>query len=155
MSSDNIFKIFPSSFYISENLLNEKMVLKLQKKSKQIQKKYQKGGSDWRCNTYNTLGTYELNKDKDFKILLNEIEKKTLKFTQELGSNYVYETKESWLNIYKNKDYQEFHFHDNSTFSAVYFLKSSKQCAKLIFENPIEPDKGLACFNPSLASLTN
>ena len=137
---DKIILTFPSSFYISENLLDNNMVLDLQKKSKKIEEQYPKGGENWKCNTYNTLGTFELSNDAHFKILLNKIEEKVFEFTKAHGSNYKYKVKESWLNIYKNNDYQEFHHHSGYTFSAVYFLKSSEKCAKIVFENPTEPD---------------
>jgi len=137
---DKIIMTFPSSFYVSENLLNSNMVLDLQKRAKEIEKKYPKGGENWECNTYNTLGTFELSNDEYFKILLNKIEEKVFEFTKAHGSDYKYKTNVSWINIYKNNNYQELHSHTGSTFSAVYFLKSSEKCAKIIFENPIEPD---------------
>ena len=137
---DKIIQIFPSSFYLSQNLLDNSIVLDLQNKSKEIEKKYPKGDNNWGCDTYNTLGTYELSEDKLFKILLNKIEDKVFQFTKAHGSNYKYKVKESWLNIYKNKNYQEYHYHPDSTFSAVYFLKSSEKCSKIFFENPVEPD---------------
>ena len=137
---DKIIMTFPSSFYVSENLLENKIVLDLQKRSKKIKKQYPRGGKNWICTTYNTCGTFDLLNDEYFKILLNKIEEKVFEFTKAHGSNYKYKTKQSWLNIYKNRDYQEFHHHAGNTFSAVYFLKSSKECAKLIFQNPTEPD---------------
>jgi uncharacterized protein (TIGR02466 family) len=137
---DKIIMTFPSSFYVFENLLDNNMILNLQKRSKEIEKKYPKGGENWKCNTYNTLGTFELSNDAPFKILLDKIEEKVFEFTKAHGSNYKYKIKESWINIYKTNDYQEYHFHPESTFSAVYFLKSSEKCAKIVFENPTEPD---------------
>ena len=137
---NKIIMAFPSSFYVSENLLNNNMVLDLQKKAKEIEKKHPKGGENWKCNTYNTLGTFELSNDAHFKILLDKIEEKVFEFTKAHGSNYKYKIQGSWINIYKTNDYQEFHTHPESTFSAVYFLKSSEKCAKIVFENPTEPD---------------
>jgi uncharacterized protein (TIGR02466 family) len=137
---NKIIMAFPSSFYTSENLLDNNMVLQLQKKSKKIEKQYPKGGENWKSNVYNTLGTFDLSGDKYFKILLDKIEEKVFEFTKSHGSSYKYKIKESWINIYKNKDYQEYHCHPESTFSCVYFLKSSVKCAKIVFENPTEPD---------------
>tara|TARA_R110000737_G_scaffold349461_1_gene385719 strand:- start:26 stop:604 length:579 start_codon:yes stop_codon:yes gene_type:complete len=137
---DKIIQFFPSSFYLAENLMDEHSVLKLQNKSLQIQSQGNKGGDNWLCDTYNTLGAYDLGQDKDFKPLLDTIEDKVFEFTKAHNSNHKYPIKESWLNIYKEKDYQEYHYHADCTFSAVYFLKSNKNCAKIFFENPAEPD---------------
>jgi uncharacterized protein (TIGR02466 family) len=137
---DKIITTFPTSFYISKNILKINEIKLLQKKAKEIEKKYPRGGIDWKCDTYNTLGSYNIHEDKDFKKLIDIIEEKTFEFTKAHGSDFFYKTKESWLNLYKKSDFQDWHTHLNSTFSAVYFLKSNKNCAKIYFENPKEPD---------------
>jgi uncharacterized protein (TIGR02466 family) len=137
---DRIIQFFPSSFYLSENLLENKKIIYLQNKAKEIYKKFDKGGDNWFCKTYNTLGTYDLQSDNDFKIILDKIEDKVFEFTKAHNSDYRYKIKESWLNIYNKEDYQEYHYHADCTFSAVFFLKSNENCAKIFFENPVEPD---------------
>ena len=116
------------------------MLKSLQRKAKLIQAEKERGGKNWLSETYNTLGTYDLQKDKSFKILLEKIEDKVLEFTKRHNSDYRYKIQESWLNVYNKSDYQEYHHHPNSTFSAVYFLKASENCSRIVFENPIEPE---------------
>ena len=137
---DNIVTYFPQTFFNSLNLLEKDYLIELQNKAFIIKTTEKKGGENWTFRPFNTCGTYDLLKDKDFKILLDKITDKTHKFVKEYNTDYVYHIKEAWLNVYNKNDAQEMHCHGGSTFSAVFFLKSSDECANLIFENPTEPD---------------
>tara|TARA_R100000655_G_C2960634_1_gene188825 strand:+ start:391 stop:972 length:582 start_codon:yes stop_codon:yes gene_type:complete len=138
--NDQITTFFPQAFFTSINLLDKDYLIKLQRLSLDIKNKHECGGKNWLLRPYNTMDTYELNKDKNFKLLLDKIEEKVFLFTKAHKSNRFYKIKESWLNIYDKNDQQEFHCHADCTFSAVFFLKTSADCAKIIFENPTEPD---------------
>ena len=140
MSNDEITTYFPQAFFSSLNLLEKDYLTKIQNKAFKIKENSKSGGDNWTLKPFNTCGTYDLQKDKDFKILLDKIEEKTLKFTKEHNTDHVYHIKDAWLNVYNKDESQEFHCHGGSTFSAVFFLKSSDNCANLIFENPTEPD---------------
>jgi len=137
---DDIVTYFPQAFFSSTNLLKKDYLSKLQNKAYTIKKIEKSGGDNWSLRPFNTCGTYDLQKDEDFKILLDIITDKTHKFIREHNSDYVYPIKESWLNVYDKNESQEMHSHGGSTFSAVFFLKSNDDCANLIFENPTEPD---------------
>jgi uncharacterized protein (TIGR02466 family) len=137
---DQITTFFPQSFFTSQNLLKEDYLVKLQNISLDIKNKTKCGGKNWLLKPYNTLDTYELTKDENFKLLLNKIEEKVFLFTQAHNSDHFYKIKEAWLNVYNKNDQQEYHYHADCTFSAVFFLKSTKDCAKIFFENPVEPD---------------
>jgi uncharacterized protein (TIGR02466 family) len=138
--TNKVIQFFPSSFYFCENLVGNDYLNLLQNKINLIKEKTDKGANNWNCDTYNTLGSYDLITDNDFFKLLNIIGHKINEFNKLHNSRATYVIKESWLNIYKKGDYQEYHHHANSTYSAVYFLKSNKECAKIFFENPIEPE---------------
>lgn len=56
------------------------------------------------------------------------------------GSNYKYKCQEGWLNIYDNKDYQEYHTHEGSTISVVYYLKSPQGSGNIVFRSPHTTD---------------
>ena len=43
----------------------------------------------------------------------------------------------SWFNIYKKGDYQEYHYHANSYFSAIFVLQTPKPSPTIVFENPL------------------
>tara|TARA_R100001015_G_C4618838_1_gene175410 strand:- start:300 stop:887 length:588 start_codon:yes stop_codon:yes gene_type:complete len=139
-SNDQVFKLFPTYFYTSENVLNLSYLKHLQDKVYKIKDEYSRGGRNWKADIYNTLGTYDLRQDADFKILLDAIEERVFNFVKMHNSTYRYKIKESWFNIYNKGDYQEYHHHADCTFSAVFFLKSKIDSAKIHFESPLEPD---------------
>ena len=138
--TDTILTYFPQAFYVAENLLEPDYLKKLQDRVYSIKDGNPSGGSNWVLRPYNTLDTYELKDDPVFSTLLVKIEEKTFAFNKEHNSDYHYKIKESWLNVYDKNDQQEYHCHAGHTYSAVFFLKSNEDCAKIIFENPTEPD---------------
>lgn len=137
---DKIITYFPQAFYISTNLLEVDYLQHLQERARVIKSNNNSGGENWILRPYNTLGTYELKNDPNFKLLLQTIENKVFEFSKAHNSDFRYTIHESWLNVYNKDDEQEFHFHSGNTFSAVFFLKSTPTCAKLVFESPTEPD---------------
>jgi uncharacterized protein (TIGR02466 family) len=111
-----------------------------------IQKNIKSGGKNWISNkTYNTLDTYNILENKKFYQLNNWIFNKILEYANNLKYKDKYKCSEGWFNIYKKYDYQEYHDHPISTFSAVYFLKSDQEkSSKIYFKfnnttNPMEP----------------
>lgn len=111
-----------------------------------IQKNIKSGGKDWISNkTYNTLNTYNILENKKFYQLNDWIFYKILEYASNLKYKDKYKCSEGWFNIYKKYDYQEYHDHSDSTFSAVYFLKSNiKKSSKIYFKfndtrNTMEP----------------
>ena len=105
---------FPTSIYVAESIVSSKYNDLLKQKSLEIEKISENGASNWQCNTYNTLGTFDLKEDPLFSDLLKEIEFHVKKFTEMHGSDYQYTCKESWLNLNYKNSYQEYHCHSNS-----------------------------------------
>jgi uncharacterized protein (TIGR02466 family) len=60
-------------------------------------------------------------------------------FNTIMESNYNYTCSDAWVNSYKKGDYQEWHNHINSTYSAVLYLKHSEGSAPIHFQSPSEP----------------
>ena len=131
---------FPTLFYIQENVISDEENNFLIDELYKIKKNNEKGGSNWISKVYNTLGSYSLHNDKNFKNLRNVVSFHTNNFAKKLNSDYIYECKESWFNFYNKGDYQEYHTHPYSVFSAVYYFSNPLDSGKIIFENPIEPD---------------
>jgi len=138
--TDKIITYFPQAFYIAEDVLGNSYLNDLQQHAKRIQSIINSGGENWILRPYNTLDTYDLKTDSVFNVFLNTVEDKVFEFNKAHNSDYRYKTKDAWLNIYNKGDEQEYHCHAGHTYSAVFFLKSNKDCAKIIFENPTEPD---------------
>lgn len=131
---------FPTSIYVAESIVSSKYNDSLKQRSLMIEEVSKNGASNWNCNTYNTLGTFDLKTDPLFSDLLKEVEFHVKKFTEMHGSDYEYQCKDSWLNVNHKNSYQEYHCHSNSTFSAVYYISTPPGSGKIHFENPCEPD---------------
>jgi len=137
MSKDNIQTVFVNTLFSSHSLLPVEDLKPMIDECKKIQQEINSGGDNWRCNTYNTLGTYELKNNDKFKKLIDAITNKVNIYAKELKSNYTYTCGNSWFNIYKKGDYQEYHYHANSYFSAIFVLQTPKPSPTIVFENPL------------------
>ena len=105
-------------------------------KSIQI-KKSVKPSMKWHSDTYNTINTsYDVKNDKLFQPLVKTIQNKTTEFANEFGvSNKKIVCESSWLNISEPNNFQEYHNHGMSHFSAVYYVKTPKNSGNLIFKS--------------------
>jgi len=106
MSKDNIQTVFVNTLFSSHSLLPVEDLKPMIDECKKIQQEINSGGDNWRCNTYNTLGTYELKNNDKFKKLIDVITNKVNIYAKELKSNYTYTCGNSWFNIYNiNENY--------------------------------------------------
>lgn len=131
---------FPVSIYTVEQLCSATENTQLVEYALEISKHVANGGEDWYGNTYNTHGTYELTKDLRFRPLLNIITMHVHEYAKAHNSFANYKIRGSWLNISKQSDFQEFHTHNDSIISAVYYLSAPPGSGALVFEDPKEPD---------------
>ena len=131
---------FPVSIYTVENLCTKEENKELSKYCLDLSGHVPNGGEDWYGNTYNTHGTYELTSDLKFKPLLNLISMHVQEYAKAHNSFVNYKIRGSWLNVSKENDFQEFHTHNDSIISAVYYLAAPTGSGALVFEDPKEPD---------------
>jgi uncharacterized protein (TIGR02466 family) len=133
-----IFKLFPTTLYLEDNLLNTKELKETVKLCKDISKETP-SKQVWASDTYNTLMTHNIVEDKRFKNILDKITYHVNLFNKEHLSDYAYKPKAGWFTIYKKaQDFQESHIHVDNTYSAVLFVKSNEHSSSLYFENPLE-----------------
>tara|TARA_R110000824_G_scaffold381460_2_gene574163 strand:- start:387 stop:971 length:585 start_codon:yes stop_codon:yes gene_type:complete len=133
--------LFPVSVYREENLLSEIELAKLKKHSLKVYKEVPCGVDSWTGNTYATLNTLNLKDDKVFTPLLNKIAEHVQSFSKMHGSeNAEYDIESSWLNVNEKNSFQEFHTHNGSIFSAVYWVATPEGSGNLVFEDPKDPD---------------
>jgi len=108
----------------------------------ELERNTQKGGDGWLSDTtYNTQGTLEIWNDKKFKGINEFILEKITEYNNEIGllNDCVNQTpRDSWFNIYRKGDFQEYHAHGNSIISAIYFIKADDKSAKLYFKSPFQ-----------------
>ena len=136
-----LLKIFPTLISVVENIISEEYNLKLIEKVNELEKIIPRGGKAWLTPVYNTFYTFDISKDIDFFPLVDTVTKKVNEYSIEMGSKAKMYVSESWFNSYYKHDYQEYHLHPNSLFSAVYFLKAPKGSSSLILQNPSHASK--------------
>ena len=127
---------------------------KLTEKCLEIRKKVKSGGKEWLADdTYTTLNTYDLCKDPDFSKINEFVVNQVIHYCKAqsinlncLNTNPV----ESWLNIYKKNNFQEWHTHDDSMISVAYYLRCNDASAKIYFKRPV-----LDTMSPRILSYNN
>jgi uncharacterized protein (TIGR02466 family) len=147
-----VLMMFPVTISYSQDVLEESYKNDLFELTKKIKETTFSGGHNWETKTYNTLNTLNLETIKEFSKLSEIVKRKVNELNNVHGSDYEYTCQYSWFNFYEIGDYQEFHNHPSSTWSAVYFLKSNSNCSPLIFENPLMnfdmlPIKNIKVYN--------
>lgn len=90
----------------------------------------------WNCETYTTLGLYNLNEDQKFDELLYEMKIHVTNFANIFKvKNCDVQSSYSWLNLSHPGTYQEYHMHTKSHFSAVYYVKVPENSGNIIFQS--------------------
>jgi uncharacterized protein (TIGR02466 family) len=95
--------------------------------------------SEWRCDTFNTLDyDHSIDQVHDCELtnLINIVTANVAEFVKEFGveegslicSNY-------WFNISKPGNYQEYHQHADSHFSAVYYVQADPTSGNIVFKS--------------------
>ena len=132
---------FPTLIYfnILEDFKNHNLHLKnkayfLKKQNASI------SNTEWKCDTFNTLNLYDYSKDDDIIVtnLVNICKNKVLEFSKEYGVNQPIsnlQCHDFWFNIASTGNYQEFHQHSQSHFSAVYYVSVDDNCGNINFRS--------------------
>lgn len=129
MTIQSWFPTLISSEYIYT--IDEKPLIK---RAYEIEKKYPVN-SKWNCETYTSINLFDLQIDDIFKPLIKIIKNKVLDFAKVYGiENCKIHKTESWINISKKGNYQEYHTHALSHFSAVFYLLTPKNCGDIVFQ---------------------
>jgi uncharacterized protein (TIGR02466 family) len=135
-----IFKFFPTAVYVEKLFLNKKQLEKTIKLCTAIQKHTPDATSPWVGQTYSTIRTHDIVKDKNFEDIVKGVTHHVNLFNKEFLSEETYKPQGGWVNIYsKTYHYQESHIHANSMYSAVVFLQSNKYSSPLYIEKANEP----------------
>ena len=136
----NVEMWFPVVIYKKENLLSQEENDKLAEHSLEIKNTNLSGGDEWMGGTYNTHGTHNVSKDLIFSPLISLITSHVNDFAKMHNCNANYDSNYSWLNISDAGNFQEFHTHNGSIFSAVYYIAAPEGSGRIVFEDPKEPD---------------
>jgi uncharacterized protein (TIGR02466 family) len=132
--------IFQTPVFFCKNVLSKKENKFLKKISLKFKNKF-KNNHKFLSTVYSTHDSYNLINDKNFFNIINIIKEKTKEFSKLLNSEKDYNINNAWINIYKKNNFQEYHNHPDSSFSAVYTIESSPVIddCQFIIENPSFP----------------
>ena len=134
---------FPTAI-LSEQVKDYKKINQnLLPRIKEIKNSIDVGGKNWIGKPYNTCGTFNIVEDPAFSDVIKEINAWVHFYASRLGidtSRHKFVSKEGWLNIYHENDFQEFHHHAGHQFSVVYYVKVPENSSNIIFESPLPPD---------------
>lgn len=135
----NITLWFPVAIYHEDNLFSSeqnnlwnKKIIKLAKQGLSSPK--------WHGNTITSHLKYELYTDADFKHLFEIITDRIHSFARQHNSLEKYTCNHAWFNLNKKNTFQEFHCHDGSIFSGVYYIDVPDRSGGIIFDDPKNPD---------------
>lgn len=131
---------FPTSIYVQKNMLPDSMNYDISQYILELQEKVPSGGDDWEGKTYTTHDVHDIKQDKIFHELINQITEHVVEFTKAHGSTETYKCQHAWANVASNGNFQEYHTHDGSVFSAVYYPKVPEGSGCIMFEDPKAPD---------------
>lgn len=134
-----LYKIFPTLVY-EEMLLdfqenNQYLLDKAYNLKDQLSNEVK---TEWRCDTFNTLDSYNYTKDKDSVVenLIDICRNKTIDFAKEYGVTRTdLKCVDFWFNISQPGNYQEYHQHANSHFSMTYYLQTPPNCGNIVFKS--------------------
>jgi uncharacterized protein (TIGR02466 family) len=90
--------------------------------------------TDWYCNTFNSLDSLDLRLEPFFVPLIEVVSQEVNVFSNEfLIYPKAITCTGAWFNVSSSKDYQEFHNHAMSHFSAVYYVDVPEDSGMLVF----------------------
>ena len=93
--------------------------------------------TSWFCDTYNTIGEYDITKDLAFSNLIDQCQSHVKIFSKEYGIDAaIIKNKEGWMNVAAFNEYQEFHIHPNNHFSLAYYVNVPENSGDIIFRSP-------------------
>ncbi len=136
-----LLELFPCPVQVSEHPAPKRLNKELQEVVKQLRDATPNSRpEEWACNVYTTIENQnEIHLHPAFEKITQFITQETFIFAKENvifipDSNVI--IKNMWVNIYEKGCSMDVHNHPNSLFSGIYFIKSSKNSAKLVFESP-------------------
>jgi uncharacterized protein (TIGR02466 family) len=128
-----ITPIFPTLLYHTK-LNAESKCIEYEKLCLDVKSTNKPSGGDWQCDTFNSMGIYSPFTDERFSTLCLEITENVFKFSKEFSPSVNrLICVDSWVNISSPEDYQEYHIHPQSHFSAVFYVKFPENSGNISF----------------------
>ena len=131
---------FPTAIYVQKNLFPKSMNNAWSDHILKVKETVPSGGSDWEGKTYTTHTTYNLKQDAIFNELILQVTDHVKEFALAHNSSANYKCQNAWANVGSEGNFQEYHTHDGSVFSAVYYPRVPSGSGSILFEDPRLPD---------------
>lgn len=104
--------------------------------SLEIKNKYSKSIDYWKCDVLSTF-SQDIPYNQSLFNLKNNISNAIIEYSRFHGSSTKeYKCESMWLNYYSNGDHQEYHTHNGSIISAVYYVSAPEYSGRIIFKDP-------------------
>ena len=138
----NVEMWFPVSIYTENELFSAEQNQLWTDHSLGIKEKIASAHNNWQGGTYTTHESrdYHVKTDPVFTDLIKKITECVNDFAKKHVCDGTYECQHAWLNIADTNNFQEFHTHNGSIFSLVYYISAPPGSGRIIFEDPKEPD---------------
>lgn len=95
----------------------------------------------WTAPVYTSLNTSDqIHLMPEFSALMSGINNEIINYSSTLGmdhENYPLRMKDCWFNIYKSRDGQEPHNHNNSFISGSYYVRAPQGSSGIRFHSPL------------------
>ena len=132
-------KLFPSAVACVDNLMPSDYNEILKDICLDTLKVVDDGGAHWPCNTFSSMGTYDILTDDRFSRINESVTDIVRQLAREIfDSDFNYQPKNGWFNVADEYAYQEYHIHPDSVFSAVYYVCAPEGSGDLVFESPLQ-----------------
>ena len=126
--------LFPTAVYCVDNFLCPQDYTHL--KNHLTRKPMVNGDAGWNADCSTTFGKQQIKDDDQLSFILDLVITEAQRFSAYLQTKPVLTCTNSWLNYYKPGNYQEWHLHCNSYFSAIYIVEAQYKEDVILFENP-------------------
>ena len=128
-----IKNMFAEAIFMEQTMLTNNN--KLFDKAMEI-KTVMPNGTQWACDTYNSLGSYDLERDKDYNTVVELAKDYVKAFCLQYGlTSPNVKCNDSWVNVSDPGAFQEYHLHPNNHFSAVYYVRVPENSGDLLLRS--------------------
>lgn len=132
---------FPTAIYEEQEVLNKWQNIQLLDHCYNMRKNAPIAGREgWVGNTYNSHGRYDdLAASDSFQVLLDKVTNHVNEFGKLHGSDSTFQCDGAWVNIADKGSFQEYHAHEGSVFSCVYYVNVNESSGSIRFLDPKYP----------------
>lgn len=145
---------FPTPIYYADNILTQHEINTIKNRCLEIRQTVPENKTQWNCILYTSFEQYNIKDDPVFNPLIDQANYHVNEFKKEFQSSFEYVCDHGWINIYNKDAYQEYHYHNDVTFSSVYYVSAPEGSGPTIFNSPLEPDMRRVKETPIKNNLT-